>query len=390
MSLKIKVIGIGAAGNKAAIQLVKNHILENTSVLLLNSTLRDIPDDYKTDLAIEFGDTRGCGKERDLAKRMMVEALEKDQITIDKFIDGDEKFFVIVTSTEGGTGSGASVILGEYIQETTKAPVHLVCFTGFQDDARGLKNTVDWFKDLNDKFIVQAISNQRCREIVGGNRKKAEELANNIFADRIAILCGKDISPSETNIDNMDLFKLNATPGYMTVEKIPLGKLRDESQFNETIETALKNSVSLETEPSVKRIGVIINASKKIQGVVDESFSIIKDKYGFPTEIFRHPQESDAEDYVAIIVSGMKLPVDEIHDVYEKFRKQMQKIDLERDSFFANKSKMDTSFGDGLDVGDYAKKPIDKNELGKERFFSKYGQAKKQTIEVITETKDEL
>ena len=103
-----------------------------------------------------------------------------------------------------------------------------------------------------------------------------------------------------------------------------------------------------------------------------------------------HPQDSDTEDYVAIIASGMKLPVDEIRDVYDKFKKQMQKIDLDNDSFFNTKSKMDTTFGTGLDVGSYAKKPTNKNEEGRTKFFSKYGDAKKQTIEVITSAKDEL
>ncbi len=390
MSLKIKLIGIGAAGNKAAIQVVKSGILKDTEVLLLNSTLKDVPDEYRTNLAIEFGDTKGCGKERDLAKKMMVDALHDGTIPLDQFIDGDEKFFVICTSTEGGTGSGSSVILGEYLQETTKAPVHMVCFTGFQDDARGLKNTVDWFKDLNDKFIVQAISNQKCLMHVNGNRRRAEEFANQVFAERMAVLTGKHINPSYDNMDNMDLFKLNATPGYMSVEKVPLEKIRDEEQFNESLKRALERSVSLDTEPSVKRIGVIINASSKIQNVVDESFQVVKDKYGFPTEIFRHPQESDMEDYVAIIVSGLKLPIDEIKEMHTKFKRQMQKIDLDHDSFFNLGTQLDTSFGNGLDVGDYAKNPIKKNEEGKEHFFSKYGKAKKQNIEVSTLAKDEL
>ena len=390
MSLKIKVIGIGAAGNKAAIQLVESGILKNTDVLLLNSTLRDIPDQYKTDLAIEFGDTKGCGKERALAQRMMVDALYDGQIPMDKFIDGDEKFFVIVTSTEGGTGSGASIALGEYLQEATKAPVHMVCFTGFQDDARGLKNTVDWFKELNDNFIVQSISNQKCLAHVDGNRRRAEEYANKVFAERIAILSGQCINPSYDNIDNTDLFKLNATPGYMSVEKIPLEKIKDEDQFNATLKKALDMSVSLDTEPSVKRIGIIINASNKIQAVVDESFQVVKDKYGFPTEIFRHPQDSDMEDYVAIIVSGMKLPVDEIKELYSKFKRQMQKIDLDKDSFFNIGSQLDTSFGNGLDIGSQAKNPIIKNEAGKEQFFAKYGKAKKQNVEITTTARDEL
>ena len=72
--LNAKVIGIGAAGNKAVITLLeKGIIVDDKQILLLNSTLKDVPEKYK-DFAIEFGDTKGCGKERNLAKNMIITA----------------------------------------------------------------------------------------------------------------------------------------------------------------------------------------------------------------------------------------------------------------------------------------------------------------------------
>lgn len=53
-----KVIGIGAAGNKAAINAVENKIINIDSVMLINSTLRDIPADYKG-LKIEYNGSYG-------------------------------------------------------------------------------------------------------------------------------------------------------------------------------------------------------------------------------------------------------------------------------------------------------------------------------------------
>ena len=72
MSLQTKVIGIGAAGNKAAIQLLKDEVMDKNNILLLNSTLKDIPEEYK-ELGVEFGNVKGAGKERELAKSMMVD-----------------------------------------------------------------------------------------------------------------------------------------------------------------------------------------------------------------------------------------------------------------------------------------------------------------------------
>ena len=109
MSLKTKVIGIGAAGNKAAINVIESGVLDRKDVLLLNTTRKDIPTEYQQDEFIEFGSARGCGKDRDLAKQFMAETISTDkdfQEYLNHFIEGDEKFITIVSSTEGGTGSG--------------------------------------------------------------------------------------------------------------------------------------------------------------------------------------------------------------------------------------------------------------------------------------------
>ena len=45
--LKIKLIGIGAAGNKAAITALKEGVIAEDELLLINSNLGDIPADYR-------------------------------------------------------------------------------------------------------------------------------------------------------------------------------------------------------------------------------------------------------------------------------------------------------------------------------------------------------
>ena len=214
--MKIKLFGIGAAGNKAVMQLVKDKVVHITDVLLINSTARDIPEDIDQNNLVIIGNTGGCGKDRDLAKKMMIDYLQSvDENPIDTLIDGDEKMIFLAASTEGGTGSGASVILGQYLQAITKSeelpngiPVNMVSFTGFEDDARGLKNTVEWFKDLDENMVVQSISNKRCLPMADNNRRAAEEYANKVFSQRVRILIGKDLNPSDSNVDNMDLYKL--------------------------------------------------------------------------------------------------------------------------------------------------------------------------------------
>ena len=395
--LNAKVIGIGAAGNKAVITLLeKGIIVDDKQILLLNSTLKDVPEKYK-DFAIEFGDTKGCGKERNLAKNMIITALQKGQVPLDSFLNPDDKMLIIATSSEGGTGCGASAIVADYMSSLMKIPVHMFVFTGFEDDVRGLKNTVDWFNDLKEEYIVEAVSNKKFLPSCENNRTKAEIAANEEFANRIGILLGKEIHPSDNNMDDTDLLKLTTTPGYMTIETCHLTKLKDTEQFNALIQTMIDDSKSLDTEQSAKRIGIIFNGSPKTQAAIDGSFDIIKKTYGVPFELFTHYQNVQDEEFINIIVSGMKLPVDDIKGAYDRYKKQMEMVDRAKDSFFDK--KFDTGLGDEFDAAGRNKMTDDPKVLEKEKgvFFAKYGigsvpkkEDKPQPKGFVNTTKNEL
>ena len=109
-----KLIGLGAAGNKAAICSVENNIMSIRNTMLINSTLKDIPAEYQNkEGAIVhqlFGAYGGCGKERQMSYGLLEETLKRDVLNLDGFLhvgEADEaELVIIVSSTEGGTGSG--------------------------------------------------------------------------------------------------------------------------------------------------------------------------------------------------------------------------------------------------------------------------------------------
>lgn len=43
-----RLIGLGAAGNKAAICAVENSVIDIENTMLINSTLKDIPSEYQS------------------------------------------------------------------------------------------------------------------------------------------------------------------------------------------------------------------------------------------------------------------------------------------------------------------------------------------------------
>ena len=87
--MKVKILGFGAAGNKAAIECIQKGIIAENDVALLNTTLKDIPETYK-DLGYLFSsDLGGCGKERNEGKKAMLKAIQDSELDMASFVDDD-------------------------------------------------------------------------------------------------------------------------------------------------------------------------------------------------------------------------------------------------------------------------------------------------------------
>lgn len=332
MLLNAKIFGVGAAGNKACITLMSYMPELADKITLVNTTMKDVPLEYR-DKAIELsGPFKGCGKERKKANQIMFDNLKAG--TLDYNYDPEDSMCIIVTSSEGGTGSGGSVMLAKYLSQVYKQHIHFYIFTGFEDDGRSLKNTVDLFQELDEAYTVQAISNAKFLDEANGNRVKAEQLANDKFVEDIKILLGGFINESDQNIDESDLLKITKTPGYMVIENIVLDKIKNIKEYNAKLTEALDNSKNMNFEPTCKRYGVILNINEKESDFVDYSNGVLKSRFGVPFESFLHIQNVHQENYVQLIVSGLKLPKDDIITTYNNFMESTAAVDVSKDEFF--------------------------------------------------------
>ena len=345
--LNAKVIGIGAAGDKGAIALIEQGVIDKNNVVLLNSTLKDVPAAYK-DSAIQIQGSQGCAKEPELANQMMMENLQSGKISLDGIVATGDSMVIVITSLEGGTGCGASQVIARYLSEVLETNVHLFGFSGFEDDVRGLKNTVDWFKSLSESYTVEVISNKKFLKESFNNKLKAEKAANDELVRRVKALTGKNIVESEQNIDDADLRKLTTTPGFMTIETVSLDKIKNVDSFNKALIDAVDNSKSLDVEPTCKRMGVILNIREKTKDYIDGRFEVLRQRYGEPFEFFTHIQDVHEEETVTFIIAGLKMPEEEVEAVYNSFLSRMDAVDKSKDSFFAK--DFNTSV-DGFNMG---------------------------------------
>lgn len=340
--MKVLLVGVGAAGNKAVVNAVDKGIIDIKDTMIINSTSKDFPPGYDgKKIVLSMNDT-GCGKERPVANEYAKQAMNHGLFTFDDM--GEYISVIVVTSVEGGTGSGASPIIASMFSKVYNKNVHILAFTGFEDDVRGLSNTVEFFKEIDPALIVQTVSNASFLQQAGDNKLRAEELANNEMAERIRVISAQDFIPSEQNIDDTDIVKLANTSGYMTVEKKYLNKaLETREDFNKAIKSMIYNSAAIKVkEPCAIRMGIILNLSPESVDAVDGTYTELKTAYGAPYEFFTQQQWDGKKEYIAYIVSGMKMPIDEIQEVYDRYLEQTARINKNADEFFNNVKAMAT------------------------------------------------
>ena len=339
--LRMQIIGCGAAGNKALISLIESNEIpqDKMSYLLVNSTDRDIKPEYRANAMIfgASGGSGGCGKERELGKKMILEDEENGIRNIDGKIDPFADLVVVVGSTEGGSGSASIPIISKYIRQVMHIPVIAVLFFGFNDDVRGMQNSTEICQELEDDIGVISICNSYFIRPSGGNKLLAERAANGQFINTMRAICGIDIHESSQNIDDTDLKKVILTPGYLTViDHITFDGSKNIDQYEKRVSDVLDTSgFSMESpNKSAKRIALIFN-TKEDNEAVDFSGGLFKKRYGTPYELFTHVQDNGYdEDYVTLIVSGQNLPLDRVKKIFEDYKKATSSINKDKDSFF--------------------------------------------------------
>lgn len=342
----VRLIGSGAAGNKAAITAVENQIMPISHTMLINSTLKDIPAEYQNkdgaNVKQFIGAYGGCGKERNISYELCKDTLMKDTLQLKDFLnvgdDNEAELVIIVASTEGGTGSGSVPLIADYIRHVLGIAVHVFAITGFEDDVRGMRNTVDFFKEMKADYTVECIKNSKFLSDCHGNKIKAEKEANKEFCKKISVLMGLQIRDSEHNIDPTDLLKLSTEEGYMIIEScIFTEKIKNAEQFERTLVDTLDKSKALDIDdPAMTKLGVIINIKEDNTDHISYE-NILTDRFGVPYERYVHIQheEQTMPEFIAFIAAGMKMPNNEVESIYKNYTDAAARVDRNADPFFS-------------------------------------------------------
>ena len=349
MKISSEVIGCGAAGGKVVEQLINDRVLSVDNCLIINSTDQDRPDVNCKFINIgKDTDLGGAAKEPQKGREMVIDAMQNQGLTesISQLMKADTRKVYVITSLEGGTGCGSSIVVAQYVKDVIGIPVHIIAIAGFEDDPRGLKNMISFFKQIDPEYTMSIISNKKFLKDAHGDKLKAEKLCNKEISTIISILNGHMIYASEKNIDANDLFKLSTKPGYMSISyKETDDKIRNFDQFNSVVKDMIDNSKSMDlTDPKQVTMGVIINLPPDEQQYIDYSYSVLTDHYNTGDsacyEIFTHVQnKEDIAKFIAFINAGMQLPLEEVQRMYNNYsdlkKRSEQEAAAKKNAFFA-------------------------------------------------------
>lgn len=338
--LKVGIIGLGNAGNQVA-ELASRE--KQIPAIAINSSSKDLMSIKSVD-KILIGDEKGAGKDRTEAKKFMrnhISTLMKHEKLV-KFIEGIEVVF-IVSSIGGGTGSGMSPVFTEIISKAfpSKRVVLVEIYPLIGESIAAQQNAIDYLKEVREflpNITYMAYDNQRLKDLP---TDKMMQQVNAEIVEDIIVLSGEYQVPTPfSSIDEKDTLRLLETPGRLCIAKAYDIKEKDldDKSIEDILVNNLKNTsntVELQRDRIVKRIGLITNLNKSLHSKVDTKLTTFKEFVGEPVEGFEHifiNTAEDASNRAIVILSGLTIPDDRIQKMIQRIQEATEAITKTQDS----------------------------------------------------------
>ncbi|MCH5148417.1 MAG: cell division protein FtsZ [Clostridiales bacterium] len=304
---RIKVIGVGGAGNNAVNRMItagiksaEYYVVNTDSQVLMLS-----PCENKLQIGVKLTKGLGAGADPDIGRKA---AEESKEILTAAIKDTDLLF--ITAGMGGGTGTGAAPVIAKIARDMNILTIAIVTepfsFEGrirMDNTTKGLDN----LKKYVDTLIV--IPNDKIKTVVPDNTplKEAFLVADDILKQGIKGLTELIVNPSLINLDFADVRTILKDRG---IAHLGVGVSSGENRIVEAVRLAICCPL-LETTIEGAR-GVILNvvggenlsinevtdAAELVKGVVDASANII-----FGARI-----DPNAKDEVEITIIATSIP----------------------------------------------------------------------------------
>lgn len=281
---RIKVIGVGGAGNNAVNRMIKagitsaEYYVVNTDSQILALS----PCENKIQIGSALTKGLGAGADPDVGRA----AAEESKEALTEAIQGTDLLF-ITAGMGGGTGTGAAPVIAKIARDMKILTVAVVTEPFSFEGRKRMENTakgLDNLKKYVDTLIV--IPNDKIKTVIAKNTPMTEALqvADEILKQGIRGIAELIVNPSLINLDFADVKTILKDKG---IAHLGVGVAKGENRIIEAVRVAV-NCPLLETTIEGAR-GVILNvcggqdltfdevadAAELVRSVVDASANII-------------------------------------------------------------------------------------------------------------------
>lgn len=281
---KIRVIGVGGAGNNAVNRMIEAGI-ESAEYIAVNTDAQILARN-KAGTKIQIGVQRtkglGAGAEPEIGR----EAAEDSKEEIAAALEGTDLLF-ITAGMGGGTGTGAAPVIAKIAKDKKILTVAVITEPFKFEGKRRMDNAMKGIDNLRkyvDTLVI--IPNDKIREVVPKNTPIPEALrvADEVLKQGIRGIADLIVTPALINLDFADVRTILKDRG---LAHMGVGVAKGENRIIDAVRLAV-NSPLLETTIE-GATGVILNivggpdltldeaekAAGLIHGVVDYSANII-------------------------------------------------------------------------------------------------------------------
>ncbi|EGV00052.1 cell division protein ftsz [Mycoplasmopsis columbina SF7] len=273
-NVKVKVIGIGGAGNNA-INLLLEEDLPNVELWIANTDYQDLEKSKCTNKLYLKGDSEGYGAGGD--PKIGKKAAEDSIREIDDVLQ-DTDLLIITAGLGGGTGTGAAPVIAKAAKDKGIVTLAIVStpFTIFEGSRRKkiALEGLEELKNSTDSYIV--LSNDKLMQSnLEGNSEDAFKFANITLKNSIKAIWEVIFEKFTINIDFNDLRKVLKN-GSQTF--ISIGKGFGNDAWKKAVEQALLNQLNEFELSDPKKIIIIFKMKQSSFKEIEEAKKLI-DQY---------------------------------------------------------------------------------------------------------------
>ncbi len=312
---KIKVVGIGGAGNNAVNNMI-NSGLEGVAFIAANTDLQDLEGSVapvKLQLGAELTKGLGCGADPDVGRNAAIEDLDNIH---DLLADSDMIF--ITAGMGGGTGTGGAPVIAECLKDLERRPLTVAVVTKpfHFEGGRRMRLAEEGIARLTEYAdTIITIPNDRLMAMAprGCSIRDAFRLADDVLLQAVKGVSDLIMIPGFINVDFKDAQKVMSNQGQALMGTgVASGPERATIAAQDAISSPLLEDISIEGAH-----GILINISCSENDVtldeVNEACSLIqKEAHPEATVIFGVAWDNTLEDSLRITVIATGLGEKEV------------------------------------------------------------------------------